>query len=114
MHTLVIPTHKRPPHLGEVLRELYLNELGLTCKDLAAALNVSYVRLNEILNGRRGITPDTAMRLGRVLGTSDTLWMNMQTVVDLYDARHSPEAKGIAMISTPPQTRLVRRLPRPT
>jgi addiction module HigA family antidote len=98
MRALAVPRHKRPPHPGEVLRELYMKELSVTCKELAAAMDVSYVRLNEILNGRRGITPNTAMRLGRVFRTSDTLWMNMQTVVDLYDARHSPEAKRIAKI----------------
>ena len=61
-------------------------------------MHISYVRLNEILNGRRRITPDTAMRLARVFRTSDALWLNMQMVLDLFDARHSPEAKKIARL----------------
>lgn len=72
--------------------------LGLSCRDLAAAMNISYVRLNEILNGRRGVTPDTAMRLARIFSTSDSLWLNMQMVLDLFDARHSPAAKAIGKL----------------
>ena len=75
-----------------------MEPLGMTCRDLASAMNISYVRLNEILNGRRGISPDTAMRLARVFDTSDTLWINMQIMLDLFDARHSPEAKKIAKL----------------
>lgn len=89
---------KRPPHPGEIIRELYMKPLDLTCRDVSKAMRISYVRLNEILNGRRGITPDTAMRLAKVFETSDALWLNMQMVVDLFDARHSPEAKKIAKL----------------
>ncbi len=98
MKDLTVPTKKRPPHPGEIIRELYMAPLGMTCRDLATAMDISYVRLNEILNGRRGITPDTAMRLARVFETSDALWINLQTVLDLFDARHSPEAKKIAKL----------------
>jgi addiction module HigA family antidote len=98
MRSLLVPAKKRPPHPGEVIRELYMEPLGLTCRSLAEAMEISYVRLNEILNGRRGVTPDTAMRLARVFETSDALWLNMQTVLDLFDARHSPEAKKIAKL----------------
>lgn len=98
MQNLVVPSKKRPPHPGEILRELYMEPLELTCRDLADAMDISYVRLNEIVNGRRGITLDTAMRLAQVFETSDTLWLNMQTTLDLFDARHSPEAKKIAKL----------------
>lgn len=98
MSNLTVPSKKRPPHPGEIIRELYMEPLDLTCRDLAAAMDISYVRLNEILNGRRGISPDTAMRLARVFDTSDALWMNMQMMLDLFDARHSPEAKRIAKL----------------
>ncbi len=98
MKDLTVPTRKRPPLPGEIIRALYMEPLGMTCRDLAAAMDISYVRLNEILNGRRGISPDTAMRLARVFETSDALWVNMQTMLDLFDARHSPEAKKIAKL----------------
>ena len=96
--SVLVPKKRRPPHPGEIIRELYMQPLGVTCRDLARGMHISYVRLNEILNGRRRITPDTAMRLARVFRTSDALWLNMQTVLDLFDARHSPEAKKIARL----------------
>ena len=98
MKDLTVPSKKRPPHPGEIIRTLYMEPLAMTCRDLAAAMDISYVRLNEILNGRRGISPDTAMRLARVFDTSDALWINMQMMLDLFDARHSPEAKKIAKL----------------
>ncbi len=98
MKNPTVPTRRRPPHPGEIIRELYMEPLGMTCRALAAAMDISYVRLNELLNGRRGITPDTAMRLARVFETSDALWINMQMVLDLFDARHSPEGKKIAKL----------------
>ncbi len=98
MRDLTVPRKTRPPHPGEIIRALYMEPLAMTCRDLAAAMDISYVRLNEILNGRRGISPDTAMRLARVFDTSDALWMNMQMMLDIFDARHSPEAKKIAKL----------------
>lgn len=63
-----IPTHKTPPHPGEMLLEEFLRPMGLTQRELALAIRVSYQRVNEIINGRRGITPSTALRLAKFFG----------------------------------------------
>ncbi len=58
-----IPTHRAPTHPGEMLLEEFLKPMGLTQRELADALHVPYQRVNEVINGRRGITPSTALRL---------------------------------------------------
>lgn len=73
----------RPVHPGEVLREDYLNELGMSANALAKALGVTAARVNEILHARRGVTPDTALRLARYFDTSPEFWMNLQQAYDL-------------------------------
>jgi addiction module HigA family antidote len=73
----------RPVHPGEILREDYLNPLGMSVRALALALHVSPVRVNEIVRGRRGITADTALRLARHFGGDARSWMNLQTAYDL-------------------------------
>jgi len=98
MHDVMIPKEKRPPTPGEILREDILPELGRTQQQLANALGMGRVRLNEILNGKRGITADTAMRLERVLGVSAVTWLRLQLIVDMYDARHSSRAAKIAKL----------------
>ncbi len=65
-----IPTHRTPTHPGEMLLEEFLKPMGLTQKYIANAINVPYQRINEIINGRRGITPSTALRLAKVFGVS--------------------------------------------
>ena len=96
---LMIPTHRRPSPPGEFIRE-YLDdaELNLTQGALARRLGVSRANLNAIINGKRAVTPDMAMRLERVLGVSMQTWLNLQAVVDIYDALHSPVAKDIARL----------------
>jgi len=79
-----IPTHRTPTHPGEMLLEEFLKPMGLTQRDLAHAINVPYQRVNEIVNGRRGITPSTALRLSKVFGVSADFWMNIQLRWDLY------------------------------
>src|ERR1700687_3045272 len=96
MREIMIPKHRRPPTPGEILREDILPELHLTQQQLAKALGIGRVRLNEILNNKRGVTADTAMRLERVLGVSALTWLRLQLAVDMYDATHSPRAKSIA------------------
>lgn len=88
---LRIPTHRVPTHPGEMLAEEFLKPLGMTQTDLAERIGVSYVRVNELVNGRRGMTPDTALRLSKLLGTTPDFWLNGQLVWDLYHATHSPE-----------------------
>jgi len=78
---------RAPPNPGEILRKRALAELDLTQERLAEALGVSRHTTNQLINGRRGVTPDMALRLGRVLGTSPEMWLALQTRVDLHEAR---------------------------
>lgn len=75
----------RPVHPGEILRD-ELETLDLSAKALAAALDVSDTRITTILNGRRGITADTALRLSRYLGTTAEFWLNLQKTFELRTA----------------------------
>jgi len=84
-----IPTHRTPTHPGEMLLEEFLGPMVITQPELANAIKVPYQRVNEIINGRRGITPSTALRLAKVFGVSADFWMNMQLRWDLYFARKS-------------------------
>ena len=72
-----------PIHPGEILLEEFLNPLGITQYRLAKTIDVPARRINEIVHGTRGISPDTALRLARALGTSDRFWMNLQNRYDL-------------------------------
>jgi len=93
-----IPTHGAPTHPGEMLLEEFLKPLGMTQTALAKRIGVSYPRVNELIHGKRGITPDTALRLERLLGMEAQFWMNLQVAWDLYQAQHQPAAKGIRKI----------------
>jgi antitoxin HigA-1 len=84
---VLIPTHRPPTHPGEMLLEEFLNPIALTQRDLAQAIGVPYQRINEIVNGRRGITPSTALRLAQFFGMSPDFWMNLQQRWDLYHAQ---------------------------
>ena len=86
-----IPTHREPTHPGEMLLEEFLTPMGLTQRDLADGIRVPYQRVNELVNGRRGITPSTAVRLAKFFGTTPDLWMNLQLRWDLY---HTQEAEA--------------------
>jgi addiction module HigA family antidote len=72
-----------PIHPGEILREEFLSPLGMTSHELAMALRVPATRINDIVNEKRGITADTALRLSRYFGTTPRFWMNMQTSWEL-------------------------------
>lgn len=93
-----IPTNRPPTHPGEILLEDFLKPLGLSQTKLAELIDVHYPRVNEIINGKRGITPDTAMRLSKLFDTTVEFWLNGQLECDLYDALHSSGAKEIAKI----------------
>lgn len=93
-----VPTHRPPTHPGEMLLEEFLNPMGLTQRDLADAIHVPYQRINEIINGKRGVTPSTALRLEKFFeGTTAGFWMNLQLRWDLFYAR-SAEEKELATI----------------
>ena len=70
---------KDPTHPGEMLLEEFLKPLGITQVAFAAHIGVSFKRINEIVNGRRAITPQTAWLLSKALGTTPQFWMNLQT-----------------------------------
>jgi addiction module HigA family antidote len=93
-----LPTHRAPIHPGEALREDFLPDAGLTQSDAAARLKMSFRRLNEIINERRRVTPDTALRLGRLFGQSPEFWMQLQVRWDLYHALHSKAARDLDKI----------------
>jgi len=78
-----------------MLFEEFVKPLGLTQAELARRLGVSYPRLNEIIKGRRSVTPDTALRLSHVLGMPADFWLGLQQDWDLWHAMNSPEAKRI-------------------
>jgi len=79
---------KLPPiHPGEMLREDFMKPLGLSMNRLALDLRVPVTRVAEIVHERRGITPDTALRLGRYFNTSARFWLNLQAAYDLEVAR---------------------------
>jgi antitoxin HigA-1 len=84
-----------PAHPGEVLREDFLEPLAMSQYALAKALGVAEIRISEIVNGKRAITPDTALRLARYFGTSAEFWLGMQTSYDLELARERVVPRSI-------------------
>lgn len=86
-----IPTSRVPTHPGEMLLEEFLVPAGITQRELASAIRVPYQRVNELVNGRRGITPSTALRLAKYFDVSPGYWLNLQTRWDLYHARKQEE-----------------------
>lgn len=85
--------YRAPVHPGEVLREDLLIPLDISMSQLAKSLRVPANRLNQIVNGKRGITPDTSLRLSRYFGFSPEYWWNLQTHYDLELVRRSSMAK---------------------
>ena len=77
---------RRPTHPGEMLREDFLPDYGLTVSGLAEAVGVSRQSINELLRERRGVSPEMALRLSRLFGNSPEFWLNAQQAVELWDA----------------------------
>jgi len=82
-----IPTDRSPTHPGEMLLEEFLTPMELTQRELADAIHVPYQRINEIVNGRRGMTPSTALRLEKYFGMPASFWLNLQLRWDLYHTK---------------------------
>ncbi len=82
-----------PAHPGEVLREDFLKPLGMSQYALAKAIDVPQIRVSEIVNGKRAISPDTALRLARYFGTNTEFWLGMQATYDLEMAREEVGAE---------------------
>jgi len=87
----------RPIHPGEMLREDFLPDYGLTVSGLAEALGVSRQTVNELIRERRSVSPQMGLRLSRLFGSSPEFWLNAQRAVDLWDAAQElgPEVERI-------------------
>ena len=83
----------RPTHPGEMLREDFLSDYGLTVAGLAGELGVSRQTINELLRERRAVSPEMALRLARLFGNSPEFWLNAQRAVDLWDVQQKVGAK---------------------
>ena len=90
-----------PTHPGEMLREDFMPDYGLSVADLANALKVSRQSINDLLNERRAVSPAMALRLSRYFGNSPEFWLNVQRAVDVWEAgkRHKSELAKIDPIS---------------
>lgn len=77
----------KPMHPGKVLAEVYMNEMGLNQSELARMCNCSPRKINEIINGKRGVSPSFAIVLESTLGTTAEMWVRMQAEYDLFEAR---------------------------
>jgi addiction module HigA family antidote len=86
-----------PAHPGEILRELYLEPLGITITQAAAALGVSRKHVSAIVNGRTPVTPDMAMRLAMAFATEPDVWVNLRAQHDLWAIRQKPRPKVKAL-----------------
>ena len=82
-----VPSNRQPTHPGEMLRAEFLEPMGLTQRALADGVHVPYQRINELVNGRRGITPSTALRLAKFFGNTSGFWMNLQLRWELFHAQ---------------------------
>ncbi|MCX7014316.1 MAG: HigA family addiction module antitoxin [Candidatus Sumerlaeota bacterium] len=93
-----LPRRRPPTHPGEMLLEEFLRPLQISQSAFAIRLGVSFPRLNEIVRGKRSVTPDTALRLERVLGMSAGFWLGLQLDWDLWQATHGKTAAAIARL----------------
>lgn len=98
-----LPSERPPTHPGEMLLEEFLKPLGISQSAFAVRLGVSFPRLNEIVRGKRSVTPDTALRLARVLGMPAGFWLGLQTDWDLWHAMRS-SAEEIALLEPVTET----------
>jgi len=98
MNTLRSP-NRRPTHPGELLREDVFPALGISQEELAQRLGVHRVSVNELLNEKRSLTPDLALRLSKLLDTSPESWLAMQTAVDVWEARQHADLDNVKPLS---------------
>lgn len=92
------PKNRPPTEPGEVLLEEFLGPLGITQVELAERLGIPFQRVNQIVGGKRAVTPDTALRFSRLFGTSVDFWLNLQLACDVFEAENSPTARSIGRI----------------
>ncbi|NQT85607.1 HigA family addiction module antidote protein [bacterium] len=94
----MLPTHRTPTSPGEILREEFLGPLDVTQTALAKHIGVPIRRINEIVRGRRAVSPETAQLLAAALGTSAEFWMNAQSSYDLATHRIDTEVKPLVEV----------------
>ena len=94
----MLPENRIPTHPGEILLDEFLNPLGLTQVAFAEHIGVPVQRINEIVRGKRGITPETAWLFSESFGTTPEFWLNLQTNYELV--RHRPK-RQVARIGAP-------------
>ncbi|MHC1726814.1 MAG: HigA family addiction module antitoxin [Syntrophobacteraceae bacterium] len=97
----MLPKNRRPTPPGEILQHEFIEPLGLTQKQLAEALGITRIRVNEIIRGKRGITTDTAFRFSKFFGTTVDFWIGLQADVDMWDTlrTHQREYERIKPIA---------------
>ena len=83
----MLPKYRSPTHPGEILSEDFLKPLGITQTRLANHLGCSHAKVNEIVNGKRGVTAETALALADTFGTTPQFWINLQMNFDLWEAQ---------------------------
>lgn len=93
----MIPENRIPTHPGEILLKEFLEPMGLAQTTLAEKLKVPVQRINELVKGKRGVTPDTAWLLAGAFGTTPEFWMNLQGQHDLAKSRPTTKVKRIAV-----------------
>lgn len=84
---MFVPNNRMPSHPGEILLHEFIEPLELTQKQIAEHLGWTYARVNEIVNGKRGVTADSALSLSEAFGVTPDFWLNLQTIFDLYQAK---------------------------
>lgn len=105
-----LPKERPPTYPGEMLLEEFVKPLGISQNRLAIHLGVSYPRLNEIVRGRRSVTPDTALRLAKVLGMPADFWLGLQQDWDLWHAMNGPGAEEISRLEPIPRSAKLQTL----
>jgi len=93
-----LPRNRPPTHPGEMLLEEFLRPLGIKQTEFAKRIGVSFPRLNEVIHAKRALSPDTALRLERVLGMPADFWLGLQLDWDLWHATRSPAAAAISRL----------------
>jgi len=86
-----VPTNRVPTHPGQMLLQEFLMPLKISQVKLSKELGIPFQRVNEIVNGKRGVTPSTALKLGKFFGNSPSFWLNLQMRSDLYLAKIKEE-----------------------
>jgi addiction module HigA family antidote len=86
---------RKPPHPGEFLESRFLKPLSITQTELAQALGISRRRVNELINGRRAITPDSAVRLAVYFGNEAAFWMHLQVAWDMHAAMRQFRSRAV-------------------